>query len=296
MTQQVPDWIHHGRGATPNVDWTVSTEAPLVALQMGRETGEVLAADEAGGLYLINRAGAISAVSRGRAPIRAIAWGDTGGGGIALVGKRTLYWFNRGLKFDRKVVLSDRALNVALDAHAEYAVVSLEGGQNLIFDSPRKPIHDFTTYQPLAHLEFLVHEPAIFGVSAFGMFYKFEFSGNEIWGENLWSDVGGLSVSGNGSTILLACFAHGIQRYTGDGQSDGSYQLGETVSRISSSFNPYRMMAATIEQQLCWLDFQGQVLWSAATPHKTVAIHCDPLGYGAVCGFESGEIIRLSWD
>ncbi len=296
MTQQVPDWIHQGRGSTPNVDWTVTTEAPLVAMQMGRETGEVLVADEAGGLYLINRGGQISRISRGPSPIRAIAWGDTGGGGIALVGKRTLYWFNRALKFDKKIVLSTRALNLALDAHAEYAVVSLDGGQNLIFDSPRKPIREFRTHQPLAHLEFLVREPAIFGVSAYGMFYRFNFQGREIWGENLWSDVGGLSVSGNGSTILLACFAHGIQRYKGNGESDGSYQLGETVSRISSSFNPYRMMAATVEQQLCWLDFQGQLLWSAATPHKTVAIQCDPLGYGAVCGFDSGQVLRLTWD
>lgn len=296
MTQQVPDWIHRGRGATPNVDWAVATEAPLVAMQMGRETGEVLAADEAGGLYLINRAGNISRISRGPSPIRAIAWGDTGGGGIALVGSKRLYWFNRALKFDKKVVLSDRALNVALDAHAEYAAVCLDTGQNLIFDSPRRPIHEFATHQPLAHLEFLVGEPAILGVSAYGMFYKFTFQGNEIWGENLWSDVGGLSVSGNGSTILLACFAHGIQRYKGNGESDGSYQLGETVSRISSSYNPYRMMVATVEQQLCWLNFQGQLLWSAETPDRAVSIQCDPLGYGAVCGFESGQIIRLTWD
>jgi len=296
MPPEAPDWIARGNGSVPKVDWTFATEAPLVAMEMGRETGEILAADQAGGLYLLNRTGRINGLSRGPSPIRSIAWGDTGGGGIALVGKRTLYWFNRALKFDKKVAASEKALNVALDAHAEYAVVSLESGENLIFDSPRKPIRSFHCMQPLAHLQFLVHEPAILGVSAFGMFYKFGFEGDELWNENLWSDVGGMTVSGRGKAILLACFAHGIQRYKGNGQSDGSYQLGETVSHIAASYNPYRMIAATVEQQICWLDFEGRVIWSASTPEKVISLACDPLGYGAVVGLESGKILRLTWD
>jgi hypothetical protein len=56
------------------------------------------------------------------------------------------------------------------------------------------------------------------------------------------------------------------------------------------------MLAATVEQQLCWLDFDGRMLWSAETPEKLVAAACDPLGHGAVCGFESGHVLRLNWD
>ncbi len=296
MSSAAPDWISAGEGATPRLKWTFSTEAPLVGLRLARESGEVLAADAAGGLYLLNRKGRISGLSRGPSPIRAIAWGDTGGGGVALVGKNKLYWFDQNLKFDKKVVLSEKALNVALDAHSQYAVVSLADGSNLIFDSPRKPIRTFETNQPLVHLDFLVREPAILGVAGYGMLCKFDFRGNEIWRENLWSEVGGMAVTGNGSAILLACFSHGIQRYNAAGRSDGSYQLGETVSHVSSSFGPYRMLASSVEQQLYWLDFDGRVLWMAQPSETLVAAACDPLGYGAVCGFESGQVLRVSWD
>lgn len=296
MIPEATQWIANGSGVPPDIGWTFATEAPLVGLQLARETGDVLLADEAGSLYLLNRLGKISGLSRGPSPIRAIAWGDTGSGGVALVGEKSLYWFDRDLKFDKKILLSERANNVALDAHGHYAVVSLDNGTNLIFDSPRKPIHSFDTHEPLVHLGFLVREPGIIGVSEFGMLYKFNFKGEEIWRDNLWSNVGGLSISGNGKSILLACFAHGIQRYNGEGGNAGSYQLGETVSRLASSFGPYRMLAATVEKQIYWLDFKGRMLWAAPTPEEVIAAACDPLGTGAVCGFKSGHVLRLNWD
>ena len=43
------EWLRHGEGRRPRVSWSISMEAPLVALQLARETGEVLAADAIGG-------------------------------------------------------------------------------------------------------------------------------------------------------------------------------------------------------------------------------------------------------
>lgn len=295
MTQDAPEWIYGGEGAAPRVGWTFATEAPLVALQLARETGEVLVADEAGSLYLLNRRGKLSGVSRGPSPIRAIVWGDTGSGGVALVGENTLYWFDRELKFDKKIELSDCVVNLSMDAHGQYVLANLESGANLVFDSPRKPIHRFDTLQTLIHASFLVREPAIIAVSAHGMLYKFDFRGNEEWNDNLLTGVGGLAVSGNGKSILLACFAQGIQRYSGKGTSVGSYQLGETVSRIAASYGPYRMLVATVESHIYWLDFNGRMLWAAQTPEEAIAVACDPLGYGAICGFGAGQLVRLNW-
>jgi hypothetical protein len=51
------DWLEQGAGRQPHVSWSLTIDAPLVAMQLARETGELLAADAAGGLYKIDRAG-----------------------------------------------------------------------------------------------------------------------------------------------------------------------------------------------------------------------------------------------
>ena len=57
MSFYSPSWLQEGQGIPPTLRWAFSTEAPLVALDMGRESGEVLAADETGGLYRLDRRG-----------------------------------------------------------------------------------------------------------------------------------------------------------------------------------------------------------------------------------------------
>src|SRR5262245_6487984 len=99
MKASAADWVERGEGKGPRQLWSFATEAPLVDMQFARETGEVLAADAVGGLYLIDRDGKLAGVTHGPSPIRAIAWSDTGSGGVALVGDNKLYWFDRRLAF-----------------------------------------------------------------------------------------------------------------------------------------------------------------------------------------------------
>ncbi len=81
MNEDDGDWLKFGEGTPPQLSWSLATEAPLVALRLARETGEVLAADAIGTLYHIDRTGRIANITRGPSPIRAIAWSDTGTGG-----------------------------------------------------------------------------------------------------------------------------------------------------------------------------------------------------------------------
>ena len=61
MTESAkPEWLTAGQGRTPQPRWSFSTEARLVSIELARETGEVLAADETGGLYLLNRSGQLA--------------------------------------------------------------------------------------------------------------------------------------------------------------------------------------------------------------------------------------------
>jgi hypothetical protein len=66
MTEPEPDWLTSGKGERPRRRWSFTADAPLVCLELARESGEVLAADTSGGLYLLDRRGQIAALSRDR--------------------------------------------------------------------------------------------------------------------------------------------------------------------------------------------------------------------------------------
>lgn len=295
MNEGDADWLRLGQGKRPKLSWSLSTEAPLVALRMARETGDVLAADASGGLYHISRAGKLANLTHGPSPIRGIAWSDTGSGGIALIGDEKLYWFNRQLLFQGWLEHSEQVMALALDAHGNYAAVSLTSCTTVIYDSNRKFIRRFGSLQPLIALEFLVDRPALVGVAEYGLLCAHAFTGEQEWQEQLWANVGDLSVTGDGRTILLACYAHGIQCHDAAGRQVGSYQVGGTVSRVSTGFIPGRIAAATMERHFYYIDADGQVVFQAPLPDDICRVICDPFGKAVVVGLTSGRIMRLEW-
>lgn len=290
------DWVRSGAGQRPTLAWTFATEAPLVALKLARESGEVLAADQAGGLYLLDRQGRVVVESRAPAPVRAIGWSDTGSGGIALVEGERVGWFNRKLAFEGWAEHTDPVLGIALEAHGHVAAVSLNSCVTLVYDANRRQLRRFTSMQPLATLEFLMHRPALVAVTEYGLLTCHELSGEQLWQTQLWANVGDISVSADGRAILLASYAHGIQRYDEQGTQVGSYQVGGTVSRLSRGLVSGRIAAATMERSFYFLREQGEVCWQSAVPDDVCRLACDPLKYAAVCGFQSGQIVRLEWE
>ena len=88
------DWLRNGTGRSPSLRWSYQTEAPLVSLRLARETGELLAVDASGSLYVLDPDGKLLAMGQGRAAVSDVAWSDTGAGGIAAVDCK-LVWFDR---------------------------------------------------------------------------------------------------------------------------------------------------------------------------------------------------------
>jgi hypothetical protein len=295
MTADDPDWLRRGTGQSPRPVWSFNTAAPLAALEFARETGEVLAADTAGGLYHLDRHGQLLGQARGPAAIRALAWGETGSGGLALVGEEKLYWFDRGLVFQGWTELSVPILGVALDAHGNYAAVGLASGANLLYDAYRKLVRRFNSPQPLGNIRFLLYEPALVAATEYGLLCCHDFTGELQWQEQVFAGIGDLAITGDGQSILLACFSHGIQVHDGHGAQEGSYQLGGTVSKVATSFTAGHIAAATQERQFYFLDAHGQVLWQAPVPDEVVRVACEPQGPGVICGLRSGRIQKLDW-
>jgi hypothetical protein len=296
MTADGTGWVRSWQGQRPELAWSFTTEAPLVALDFARETGEVLAADEAGGLYRLDRSGRLAAVTHGPSPIRGIGWSDTGSGGVVLVGENRLFWYDRQLTFLGHLEAPAPVTALALESHARYAAVSLDDCQNVIYDAWQRPVRRFMSLQALIALAFLSRQPGIVGVAEYDLLCAFSFEGEQQWQEKLWAGVGEMALSGNDESILLACFGHGIQCHDSSGQQVGSYQLGGTVSRVATGYLSRKIAAATFERHFYYLANDGGIEWVAELPERPVRLACEPLESAVVCGLESGRIVRLVFE
>lgn len=289
------DWLSRGEGRRPQAAWSFATEAPLVALEFARETGETLAADEAGGLYRLDRKGKLVNVTHGPSPVRGLAWSDTGGGGVALIGNEKLYWFDRQLTFQGWIDQSEAVLSIALEPHGMYVAANLDSCTTALYDVNRKLVRRFRSVQPVKQMAFLLRSPALVQVTEYGLLCCQDFMGESLWQEQLFAHVGDLSITGDDQTMLLACYTHGIQSHDSRGARTGSYQMEGTVSKVSTSFDATRIAAATTERYFYYTNAEGRILWRTILPEEVCRLHCDPLGTAVICGMQSGRIVRLEW-
>lgn len=288
------DWLHGGTGRSPERRWSYQTEAALVTLRLARETGELLAVDANGSLYVLDPDGKLVAMGQGRAKVSDVAWSDTGAGGVAAVDDK-LVWFDRRLRVGDTKDLPKPVCGIAIESHGHFVVASTEDCFTTVFDSHQKRVQRFETIQPLIFLDLLVESPAIVGAAEFDVFCCYQFAGGQRWHEKLWSNVGDMCVSGDGDAILLAAFNHGLQRFDTDGKNRGSYQIGQTVCRVATDYAVHRVAAASLEGEFFWLNSTGEIIWQSKPPGEVKRIVCDPRGTGCVVGLSSGRIERLEW-
>ncbi|MBI1345594.1 hypothetical protein GC163_04835 [bacterium] len=296
MTTGTPDWLRTGRGSRPSQLWSFATDAPLTELDVARESGEVLAADESGGLYRIDRRGRVQSLTRTSHQIRLVSWADDGSAGVAILDDATLAWFDRSLQFRWTRDLPDEAIGLTMSPQGTHTAVALSNGQNLVFDADKRKISQFESLRPLRYLEYLLSEPAMIVAADYGFFARFSLDGDPEWNERLWSTVNDLTVTGDGKTIALAGLAHGIQIYDAQGSSLGTFVLDGTAHRITSTYSRKRFAVATLEKQLFMIDETGDLKWMLEAPDDVSRIRLAPLGDWLIVGFAGGRIVRLNCD
>lgn len=293
-SDSAPGWLQ-GRGLGPQVKWSLGTDGKLTALAYCRESAELIVADDSPSILKINRQGQITAMARLHEPARVLAWSHDGQWGAAITGDDEVLRFTSSLKLDFHLELPEHALTIALTPYGHHLLVTMANARNIIFNDRKKRITQFETMRPLSFAHFSAEEDVVIGCAEHGLLCCHQFAGMEIWQEKLWNNVGGMRMTGDGQLIYTACFGHGIQTYNGDGNSIGAYVLDGTVSRIDVSYEPQRLIAASIERGLYWLDTDGELLWVTSTPDDIVDLVCDPLGEWAICGFAGQGVYRLDW-
>jgi hypothetical protein len=254
-----------------------------------------LAADQSGGLYLLDRRGRVSSLNRGFHDVNAFAWSDTGTAGAMIIGEDKLCSFNRQFEIAWSIKLYQPALAIATTAYGNHVAVSLVNGNNLIFDARKTKIAGFETIRPLSFLQFVVTRPALLGAAEYGLLCRHQLSGAPVWSEKLWSNVGDVSAYGDGQALHVAGFNHGVQTFSEDGNHKGSYMVEGTPNHVSTSFVPKRIAVSTLERHFYWLADDGELLWATQLPDDVCRLRCDPHGNWVVCGFASGRIVALEW-
>lgn len=289
------DWLAAGQGPTPRLGWSYTADAPLVCLEAAAESGDVLAADAAGGMNLLDRRGKLVALTRGFQELDLLAFADAGNFGAAAVDGSRLVFFDRRLEVLWSADLHDAITALSVSPHGGHVAASTADSRTRVYDSAKKPVTRFDTIRPLHHLRFLAAVPELIGAAEHGLFCRYTLDGLSLWSEKLWSNVGDMTAVGDGGTIYLAAFNHGVQAYDGDGETLGTYVLEGTPSCVSSSYVSKRLAVVTQERQIFWIDSGGDVLWTANLPDAVCGVRTDPLGGGMVCGFDSGRVVKLDW-
>ena len=288
-------WLREGKGIAPKLTWSLSADGNLAAMALARETGELFIADESRAITRIDRAGKIVSMTRTRNTVHRMVWSDHGEFGLVVTSDNVIRRIDRNLKqvWDQEV--PDTCLAVAITPYGNHMAVSLADAGVQIYNERQKRLAHFETVRPLSFLQFAAEHPVLFGTADHGILCCHNLAGAQLWQEKHFANVGNFVITGDGSVLYLASFAHGIQTYDGDGGDIGSYVLEGTINRVAATFEPQRIIAATIERYLYWLDSDGEMLWATGAPNDIHSLACDPLGEWVIVGFANGQVMRLDW-
>ncbi len=288
-------WLREGQGRPPELKWAFYGDDAVVSMALSRESGDVFVCDASSTLYRLSRAGKIVAVTHPRSPLTQLAWSEDGQWGYGIDSDKTVVRFDRNLQVDWEFESHDDILCLATSPFGHHVIATHSDATNVVLNERKRKIARFETVRPLQYVKFCGAEPVLFGAAENGLLCCHNLVGAQLWQERVWSNVGSMSVTGAGDIIYLANFSHGVQAFDGDGRSLGAYVLEGTVDRISASYEPYRLIATTVEQFIYWLDSDGDLIWSSGTPTGVVDTACDPLGDWVLIALQSGEVIKLEW-
>jgi hypothetical protein len=288
-------WVETGVGRPPQTAWSFPTESRLSHLALAWESDEVIAADDAGGLYLFDAAGRLRQLSRGLSRIGALAIADTGNCAAVGFNERKVALLDASLSVAWSLTLYDKVVAVALDPFGRHLAVGLANRDVRVYTTARRRVAEFESVRPLRFLRFAAAEATLVGAAEDGLLASYDVRGRQNWDVRLFASCGDMTASGDATTILLAGFAHGIQRFDRTGTNRGAFVVEGTPARISVSYDGSRIAAATVERQVFVLDRSGDLRWAADAPDDVAAVRFDAAGRSIVVGFASGRVTRLGW-
>ncbi len=275
--------------------WSQTIPAPLRGLILARERETILAWDGQENLFLFNHAVTIQARRPAPWPI-AVATCAEDGSAYFVAGSQSpmICWLTPDLTPRWQRSLPQRATAVAMEPLGRCVAVADVGGTLRLMDARGHTLWKATTPRPLHHLSFVPEKPVLVGAADFGLVLCFGASGECLWRDGLVAHVGSLAVSGDGSSVLLACFSDGLYRYSTNGpQSQQRIPLEAPCRFASLSYAGDCLLTADRPQHLCLRDPKGDIREQINLDASVAAIALSALADFVVAGLANGVIVRF---
>jgi hypothetical protein len=274
--------------------WSQTVPAPLHGLTLARERDGVLAWDGQDSLFLFNHAGTIQARAPSPTPI-AVACGADDGSAYAMGGAQApvVCWLAPDLAPRWQRSLPQRATAIALEPLGQYVAVADAGGALHLFDRRGHRVWQATTPRPLWHLAFVPEKPILVGAADFGLVLCFGASGECLWRDGLVAHVGALAVSGDGSSILLACFGDGLYRYNVAGPQPQRIPLDGACHLAALSYAGDCLLTAERDHRVRMRAADGTLRDQAGLDGPAIALALGPLGNYGIVGLANGTLLRF---
>jgi hypothetical protein len=290
MSSSVDPLVAPSSGRSFRTGWSQHPGSALRGLSVARETGTALVWDDAGTLYLFNRAGELQARTKAAGALTAASISDDGSV-LAAVGERGEIWrLTPDLQPRGGIRIRQRATACALDPFGSYLAVADGGGELHVFNAAGKRVSGTRTPRPLRHLVFIPEQPLLLGAADFGFVGCFELTGRCVWRDAFVSHIGGMAVDSAGSRILMACFSDGLRCYGLDGRALDAVRFDFPCRLVTQSCDGRRALVCDLGSQLRIVDQDGVMRTSWELDAVPVALALGPLGETYWAAFEDGQI------
>jgi hypothetical protein len=266
----------------------------LRGLSLARERDWLLALDGQDSLFLFNRAGAIQAQRPSPVPVAAACCAEDGsacavGGSQAAV----VCWLAPDLAPRWQRSLPQRATAIALEPLGRYVAVADAGCILHLLDARGRTVWQATTPRPLAHLAFVPEKAVLIGAADFGLVLCFGAAGECLWRDGLVAHVGSLAVSGDGESLLLACFSDGLYCYSTASPKQQRIPLDTACHLAAVSYAGDCLLTADQEGRVCRRERDGTLHAQISIENPVVALALGALGDYGVVGLADGTIRRV---
>lgn len=277
------------------VAWAARLKAPPSGLSLAREAGLLLVRDLAGQLSLYDAAGR-PVVQRGVQGASASCASEDGQAFACATSRNQLLLLRDELAPGWERGLPARATALALDALGRRLAVADEQGGLAVFDGVGLEEWRATTPRPLVHLAWVPETGHLFGSADFGLVCLFGPSGECLWRDGLLSHVGGVSASGDGKRLLVACYSGGLSRYAIDQAKPQPVGKDAAARQVAQSYAGDVVLTVGLEgTDLARRDAEGATLQRHSFQAPALGVALGALGDWAAALLAGGELLRLEW-
>ncbi|MBI3409602.1 MAG: WD40 repeat domain-containing protein [Planctomycetes bacterium] len=188
--------------------------------------------------------------------------------------------------------MEQRLAAAALESLGRSLIVSDAKGGVTLLSARGRPLWTISSPKPLLHLTFIPSRRQVVASADFGLAGSLDDKGAWIWKDAPITNVGDLSITGDGATVLLACYSEGLHRYGDDGRSLGRLPTAQPCRHVAQSYSGDRILVAGLNPELVLLNRDGTELARRALDCPVTGLALSALGDTAVVSLASGTIMK----